>query len=317
MARGWYVTLSDGKRAFYYRWDVEQGEPRAAVQVVHGMAEHGARYDELARHLAQAGCVVYAQDLRGHGKTAEDASELGWFADQLGWDRAAEDLREFAEKITREQPGIPLFLLGHSMGSFLARTAMISFPGLYQGVLLSGTGGDPGPAGVVGSWIARRHIRRYGPRHPDKVLDRLSFGSFNRPFKPARTPFDWLSRDEAEVDAYIADPLCGCICSSAFFRDLLSGLKFIHRREHIDRIPKDMPVLLFSGEQDPVGKRGKEVRKTADLFRQAGLQDVTLQLFPDARHELFHELNRGEAAELVSRWILDQCVAGNNKEQVE
>ncbi len=304
MAHGWYVTLGDGKRVFYYRWDVTDGKPRAAVQIVHGMAEHAQRYEYLAQHLAEQGCVVYAQDLRGHGKTAEDDAELGWFADQDGWDRAAEDVREIGEKIAGEQPGIPLFLLGHSMGSFLARTAMIRFPGIYTGVILSGTGGDPGAAGTFGSWLARNHIKRFGPRHKDKMLDRLSFGSFNRSFRPNRTPFDWLSRDEAEVDAYIEDPRCGFVCTSAFFRDLLSGLRCIHDNREISRIPTRLPVLLFGGAEDPVGKRGKAVRRTAELFRKAGLKDVTLQLFSGARHELYHEVNRDEAAELTSRWIL-------------
>ncbi len=306
MARGWYVTAGDGKKVFYYRWNPPEGDPKAAVQIVHGMAEHAARYDDAALRLTKAGYIVYAQDLRGHGKTAEDQEELGFIAQENGWERMVEDIREIGEKIRAEQPDIPLFLIGHSMGSFLSRTMMFRHPGLYRGVVLSGTGGNPGVMGRLGRRLALRNAAKHGLKHRDRQLDSLSFGSFNRQFKPSRTSFDWLSRDDEEVDLYVDDPLCGFICTSAFFRDLLDGLILIHDPANITKIPRDLPVLLISGTRDPVGKNGKAVEALWSRYREQGAADVTLKLWEGARHELFHETNRNEVSAFLASWLDDR-----------
>ncbi len=309
MPRGWYIHAGDSKKMFYYRWKPEE-EDRiiGSVQIIHGMAEHAARYDYLGSRLAEAGFAVYAQDLRGHGKTMEDEGEIGFFAEQDGWNRVTEDINEIGQKIAEEQPDVPLFLLGHSMGSFLARTIMIDNPERYSGVILSGTAGNPGFMGKVGKVIAIRNIRKYGVCHKDRLLDRLSFGSYNRSFRPNRSAYDWLSSDEDQVDAYIDDPLCGFVCTSAFFRDLLDGLIRIHNRKLLASMPKELPVLLVSGERDPVGKMGRGPREVYRTFRSLGMQDVTLRLFPHMRHEILNEIDRDLAIEVVISWLRTHIV---------
>jgi len=304
MDEGAFVPAGDGKQLYLHQWLPERKEDaRAAVQIVHGMAEHGKRYAYLAGCLTQKGYAVYAQDLRGHGKTAESEDELGYIAEKNGWNRMVEDVCDVSEIIQGYHPSLPLFLLGHSMGSYLARAVMYTLPGPYNGVVLSATGNDQGMMGKLGRWLADRHCRKYGTKHRDKQLDVMSFGSFNKKFRPNRTSFDWLSRDEKEVDKYIEDPLCGFVCTSSLFRDLLDGLMEIHDITNISRIPKYLPVLLIGGMQDPVGKFGKAVQGAAVMFRDVGVRNVTVKLYHEARHELFNELNRDEVISDVAAWF--------------
>lgn len=305
MARGWKFSASDGEKIYLYRWKPETDSVKAAVQICHGMAEHAERYDSLAEKLTELGYVVFAADQRGHGKTVdpEDGDALGFFAEQDGWNRIVEDQHEIADKIETEYPGVPVFLLGHSMGSFVARTLMFMYPEYYSGVVLSGTGGKLGLLGSLGLWMAKRGIKKYGPRKPNQKMNDMTFGSYNDAFKPARTAFDWLSRDEEQVDAYVADPLCGFVCSSALYRDLLEGLKRVNKAENIQLIPKNLPTLLVSGSKDPVGKNGKGVEEVYTALQQHGLTDLKIKLFDDARHEILNETNREEVFAFIIEWL--------------
>ena len=297
------VSSDDGVEIFTYRWRPEADVPlRAAVQVAHGMAEHAGRYARFAEALTAAGFAVYANDHRGHGRTAAEADH-GYFADADGWFKVAGDLRRLTERVREDHPGAPVFLFGHSMGSFLVRTYVIQNAEGIAGAILSGTGGDPGLLGRVGLLVARTIAALRGPRHPSVLLDRMSFGSFNKAFAPARTPFDWLSRDPDEVDKYVADPLCGNVFTAGFFADLLTGLAYIHRPENVARVPRDLPMLLFSGDQDPVGDATRGVQQTADAYRAAGLTDVTVRFYPGGRHEMLNETNRDEVTADVRAWI--------------
>ncbi len=296
------LTCSDGHILVYRTWIPQKREIRAVLHIFHGMAEHASRYDRFATFLNTHGIAVYAQDHRGHGDTAVEG-ELGWFADEDGWLRVAEDAYELSNLIATENPGLQLFLMGHSMGSFLARTVMVLHPDLYSGVIIMGSGAAKGALGKVGMWLAKRHAKKNGFRTPDKAIDKLSFGSFNKRFSPAKTPFDWLSRDEAEVQKYIDDELCGFVCSSQFFVDLLTGVEFANNRANAERLPKDLPLLVISGDMDPVGDYGKGVRKVYALYRDAGIADVTLKLIPGGRHELLNETNRDEIQQELYLWI--------------
>lgn len=302
MARKLTFTSDDGRVGTYYAW-IPRKETKAVVQIVHGMAEHAARYEHFAKQLTAAGYSVYAQDLRGHGATASSEEDLGFFADDDGWFRVVKDVNQLTKVIMETEKGKPVILIGHSMGSFIARTCMILYPDDYLAFVLSGTAGNPGLLGRVGQFLATRSVKRNGPRFRDAQLDALSFGAYNNAFKPNRTKFDWLSRDETQVDTYVADPLCGFICTAKLFEDLLSGLRFIHDPLHIGRIPKDLPVLLVSGEKDPVGKQGAAVRKVYAAYQAAGLRDVQIQLFPGARHEILNETNRKEVESFIIDWI--------------
>ncbi|KRE62095.1 alpha/beta hydrolase [Nostocoides sp. Soil756] len=295
------VTTADDTSLFTHRW-LPDGEPKGVVQIAHGMAEHSARYARVAEALTAAGYAVYAHDHRGHGRTAE-AADHGYFADRDGWARVVADLRQVTDHARAEHPGLPVFLLGHSMGSFLARSYVIQDSHDLAGLVLSGTAGDPGALGKVGAGVAAVEARLRGRRHTSSLLDKLTFGQYNAAFKPNRTAFDWLSRDEAEVDAYVADPLCGNTFTSGFFADLLGGLAGINDPQQVAGVRRDLPVLLVSGDRDPVGDGGKGPRAVAQAYREAGLTDVTCTLYPEARHELFNETNRDEVLTDVVTWL--------------
>ncbi len=297
-------NTADGIEIYTYRWLPDPGsQPKAVVQIAHGMAEHAGRYARFAEALCAAGYAVYANDHRGHGKTAGDPAKTGYFADENGWFKVAEDLRQLRAIIRERHPGLPVFQLGHSMGSFLVRTAIIQDAGGIAGAILSGTGGDPGLLGTIGLLLARAIGAVKGRRSPSPLLNALSFGGFNKRFTPARTDFDWLSRDPAEVDRYIADPFCGGLFSAGFFADLLTGIAYIHRPEHIARVPEDLPIYLFSGAGDPVGKETRGVRQVAEAYRRAGIKDVTTRFYEDGRHEMLNEINRQEVFADTIGWI--------------
>jgi alpha-beta hydrolase superfamily lysophospholipase len=295
------VTASDGTALHTNRW-LPDGPPKAAVQLAHGMAEHSARYARLAAALTDAGYAVYAHDHRGHGTTGGE-DDHGFFADENGWASVVDDMRRVTRLAQDENPDLPLFLLGHSMGSFLARSYVIEDSGDLAGLVLSGTGGDPGLLGKAGLLLAKAEARARGRRHVSPLLDKLTFGQYNAAFKPNRTPFDWLSRDEAEVDAYIADTMCGQTFTSGFFVDLVGAQPTINDRRKVARVRRDLPVLLIGGDKDPVGRSGKGVREVAEQYRSVGVTDVTCTLYPGARHEIFNETNRDEVTADLIRWL--------------
>ncbi len=295
------VTATDGTAVFTHRW-LPAGDPKAVVVVAHGMAEHSARYARLAEALTEAGYAVYAPDHRGHGRTAS-AADHGYFADADGWGTVVADLRSVTAHARSEHPGLPVFLLGHSMGSFLSRAYVIEDSRDLAGLVLSGTAGDPGAIGRVGAGIAAVEARLRGGRHTSTLLDKLTFGQYNAAFKPNRTDYDWLSRDDAEVDAYVADPLCGNTFTTGFFKDLFGGVADINDAKRVAGVRRDLPVLLLAGDKDPVGDAGKGPRAVAQQYRDAGVSDVTCTIYPGARHEPFNETNRDEVTADVIRWL--------------
>lgn len=279
----------------YQIWKPE-GQPRAVVQLLHGMAEHIGRYDRLAKALNGAGYLVVGHNHPGHGPHAE---KLGYFADQKGWDALLEKAHQVSIAVQEEYPYLPLFLLGHSMGSFAAREYALRWGGKLDGLILSGTGFYP--KGLCG---AGRMLAWLSPeKKPAKLVDKIAFSGNNKAFSPARTPFDWLSRDEKEVDQYVADPLCGFIFTGRAFQDFFGGLMQLTDTARLQNMPKELPVYFLSGDKDPVGQMGKGVEKVASQFRKAGMSNITVKLYPDARHELFNELNRDQVTEDLLAWL--------------
>jgi alpha-beta hydrolase superfamily lysophospholipase len=300
------VTATDGTPLHVFRWSPDAGAaPKAVVQIAHGMAEHSARYARFAEVLTAAGYAVYAQDHRGHGQTAGDLKRAGFFAEHDGWSTVVEDMYAVTRTIREEQPGLPIFLFGHSMGSMLSRTYAIRHGAELDGLILSGTGGDPGMLGKVGQVVALVEAKVRGKGTASPLLDKLSFGNFNKPFEPARTPFEWLSRDPAEVDAYIADPWCGFVCTAGMFQDLLSGIALINADSQVARIPQGLPIYLFSGAEDPVGDKTKGVQQVVDQFRRLGIKDVFVRFYLGARHEVLNETNRDEVMADAVDWLDD------------
>lgn len=295
---------SDEKNIFSHQWlPDEKTNIKAVVQIAHGMAEHSARYERFAKHLTDNNFGVYANDHRGHGKTAGEIENLGYFADSDGWDLVVNDMAQLTAVIKNDHPEIPVFLLGHSMGSFLSRDFMFSHPSLVNGVILSATACDPGLLGNVGVVIAKLANIFQGKKALSPMLDKLSFGTFNKAFKPNRTNFDWLSRDNAEVDKYINDPFCGTIFTSGFFSDLLKGIKKINYRANIKIIPKDLPIYLLAGSMDPVGDFSKGVKKVFKTYEDTGIKDLSLKFYENGRHEILNEVNRKEVYKDIIDWL--------------
>jgi len=296
---------SDGLEIYVYKW-LPEGQIKAAVNIAHGMAETAARYERLAAVLTQNGYAAYAEDHRGHGQTIKDAAHVGE-AGPDGLNLMLNDLHQLSGIIKEENPDVPLFLMGHSMGSFLTQGYIAHWGGQLKGAILSGTAGPNNILAAVGGFIAYLEMLRIGRTGKSKLLNNLSFGSFNKQFQPQRTDFDWLSRDEAEVDKYIANPFCGGIFPAGFFYDLLKFLRQIYSREAQSRIPQDLPLYIFSGSCDPVGADTKSVRQLIKLYELLGLRDLSFKFYQDGRHEMLNEINREEVMMDIIKWLAAHC----------
>lgn len=296
----------DQLEIFVYHWSFEdRQEPRAIIQIAHGMAETAARYERFARSLVQAGYEVYANDHRGHGLTAGHPNQVG-ITGAEGFARMTEAMAQLTDIIAKRHPGVPVYLFGHSMGSFLAQQYMYTYSDKVGGVILSGTNGKHPPTLRVGIMLAQLLASLQGSDHRSPLLMKLSLGSYNKPFRPNRTGCDWLSRDDAEVDRYIADPYCGGIFTAGFFRDFFRGLVDIHLLSNMERIPKQLPIYIFAGDRDPVGGMGKGIPQLMGMYDQLGIEQVTCKLYSDGRHEMLNEINREEVTNDVLMWLEQQ-----------
>ncbi|HDR7162550.1 alpha/beta hydrolase [Bacillus cereus] len=296
-----FVTALDGSEIYLRKWLPER-DPRGIIQIAHGMTEHAGVYTDFIAALLKAGYGVYAHDHKGHGKTVKREEDYGHFKPNVGWNEAVSDVIFVSETIRKEQT-CPLFLLGHSMGSFLSRRAVQLKGELYDGFLISGTGGNPGILGSIGHKVATIEMKLRGEKTKSPMLNFLSFGNFNSHFKPNRTKFDWLSSDNSQVDKYIADPLCGFICTTSFYRELFSGVLEVNKLEEFKKTPKNLPIHIFSGDRDPVGDMGKGVKEVYENYKKCGVKDVTLRLYENGRHEMFHEVNRDEVFQDLILWL--------------
>lgn len=296
------LTSDDGFPLHRIQWRPDDGEPKAVVQLLHGLAEHAARYARLAEALTAAGYAVVGVDARGHGQSVRDERDRGHFADDDGWSRAIADVAWVRDAIGRDFPGCPVVLLGHSMGSSLALWAAAAEGDRYVGMLLSGPTGTPNPLIHAGTVITRFERWRLGGRRTSALLHRLSFGDFNKGFE-GRTEHDWLSRDPAEVDAYVADPWCGFVATTQHWFDHLHALKAQSEVPFLARIPHTLPIHVIVGDRDPVSGGGARVRTLLARMTTAGLTNVTSRFYEDARHELFNETNREEVTAGVIAWL--------------
>ncbi|TCV66928.1 alpha/beta hydrolase [Pseudomonas fluorescens] len=295
-----WLTATDHSRLFVNQW-LPETAPLAVIMLAHGMAEHSGRYARLAQALCDAGYGVYGMDLRGHGKTGEEAT-LGHFADEDGWAKVVGDLASLNHHIGQQHPDTPILLLGHSMGSYIAQGYLLHHSASLHGAILSGSNFQPVTLYRSARLIARFERRRQGATGRSALIEWLSFGSFNKKFKPTRTPFDWLSRDPVEVDKYVQDPLCGFRCTNQLWIDLLGGLQQISKASNLAQIDPGLPLLVIGGECDPVSE-GKRLKDLAYALRDAGSQHLQLTIYPQARHELFNETNRDEVTADVLAWI--------------
>jgi alpha-beta hydrolase superfamily lysophospholipase len=278
------------------------GNARGVIQIFHGLGEHHTRYSRFARHATGRGIAVVAHDHRGHGSFAAD---LGHFSDEGGWRHLIEDGLLVNDMIGDRYVGIPIVLLGHSMGSYVAQSFAMLHDYRLTGLVLSASTWPQKVKIIPGQFLARAEAWRFGIRGKSELLNRLGFGDFNKPFEPARTDLDWLSRDEAEVDAYIEDPLCGGLYSCGLWLDLMHGLRAIASDDKLLQIRHDLPILLTAGSDDPVGgERG--MTELAMHYAKTGHTHVSVKIYPNGRHEMFNETNREDFSADVLAWVENQ-----------
>lgn len=302
--REFYLPSSDGKsRLRCVEWRPDDGEVRAVLQVSHGMIEHIGRYRELGRFLAGYGIAVYGHDHLGHGKTAADEKNLGYFSQNGAQVYLIKDLRRLTSYGKRRYPGKKIFLLGHSMGSFFVRRYLTVYKDGPDGVLLLGTGGQPQALVALGYLLSVIVSAVKGDTCRSRLLHRLSLGNYNRKFHPSKTGHDWLSRDEKLVVEYEKDGLCSSLFTAGAYRDFFRIILELTASETAGRIRLDQPVVFLSGSRDPVGDCGKGVIRVYRRYDRAGVKDLTLGFYQDARHELLNETNREEVLLDIYRWL--------------
>lgn len=297
------LSAKDGHTIFLRSWKPSRKKPVGVVQISHGMAEHSERYAETAKQLCSAGFIVFAHDHRGHGHSM-NGSPAGLYSQKDGWTLVKEDLNQVHEYIADEKPDLPLFLLGHSMGSFIAMAYLIDFHPKLTGVILSGSNYDKPIKYRALKPIIKAEKLRQGNEGRSKVIEFLTFGHFNKDIKNPSTPFDWLSRDPNEVDKYINDEHCGFFCTNQLWDDLTGGLIEISSTTRLKDIEANLPIYLFAGAEDPVGEKGKGVRRLVHQLIGSGHTDVTYKLYPDARHEMLNETNKEEVVKDLTNWLM-------------
>ncbi len=296
----WYDSQGAGK-IHACRWTPE-GEVKAVLQIVHGIAEFVERYDDFAEYLNTRGILVVAEDHMGHGKSINGEGIQGYF--HGGWFTAVADTCQLLKDTREEFPQVPYVLFGHSMGSFMARTILCKYPDSgISAAIICGTGWQPAFALPALIKVMDAIAKKGDETKPNEKLQNLVFGSYNKKVEHPRTPYDWLSRDKAQVDAYIAHPLCGFTASAGLLRDMVTGIHYIEQPKNLAAMKKDLPVSFIAGGDDPVGSYGKGVHQAAEAFRKAGMQDVSVRIYPLGRHEILNEINKADVYEDICQWV--------------
>jgi len=285
------------------------GPAKGVVQINHGMAEHAGRYARFAAFLNARGYHVYAHDHRGHGQTVAEDAPLGVFAKQDGWAKVLADVDAVNTHIRAMHGDLPLVCFGHSMGSIIAFNYALTRPDKIDALSCWNASFTTNTLTATGRAILKIERLFKGAAKPSPITQSLTFGAWNKTFKPNRTDFDWLSRDEAEVDAYVADPLCGFSVSIGLWLDTIGGVYFAADNRNLAALPATLPVHLQAGLLDPSTNQGKAVQETESRLREAGLADVTLSLLAGTRHESLNEINRAQVKSDYADW-LDARFAG-------
>lgn len=291
------ISAPDGHNIEAYSWTVEN--PTAWIHILHGMSEHVLRYDEFAKQLNHAGFNVLAHNHRGHGTST--TTTLGSYAPEHGWDKVLNDIDLVRNEICQSK--LPYIIFAHSMGSFIAQSYLVRQPQGIHALILSGSNFQAPWLSKAGLAVASLEKLRIGENHTSKLMQFLSFGSFNNAFKPNRTEYDWLSRDEKQVDQYIQDPLCGFACQIGLWQDLLKAMAELYTQKSLQRIQKNLPIFILGGDKDPVGQMGKGLVTLKKTYEQLGQKDIQLKLYKDGRHEMLNEINRQEVYQDVITWV--------------
>ena len=293
---------SFNKEIIGYKWKPDPESQKGVVLLIHGLAEHCGRYDHFSKFLNKNGFAVLGYDHPGHGQTDPDSP--GYISSEDGFHYMVQTVGDFLKFATAQFPGVPTIVFAHSMGSFLTQRYFQLYDDLPEAVIYSGSNGKPPAILQGGIWISSLLRKIYGPESKSPFLNKLTFGEYNKPFKPARTEMDWLSRDQDQVDRYISDPYCGFNCSTSFYNDLFKGLKALHSHKPFAGNSAALPILLFSGESDPVSDMGKGIKNLEKLLIGSDAGRIQKKLYPGGRHEMLNETNREQVMEDVLQWAV-------------
>lgn len=301
-----YIASKDEKNKLHCVLWEPVGAVKAVLQISHGMVEYIDRYDRFAEFLNEAGVAVVGNDHLGHGKTAATEEDLGYFCEEEPSKTVVEDLYQVTCKMKEKYKGIPYFVMGHSMGSFLIRRYIMTYGDKVDGVVISATGSLSHTTILAGKCLIRFLSTWKRERHRSAFFDYLCFGNYNKKIKNARTSKDWLSKDEKMVDAYLKHPYCTFTFTMNGFWTLFSTIGFIQKQKNVKKIPKELPVLFVAGDADPVGNYGKNVKKVYEKYKREGIKDISLILYPDARHELTNEVEYLKVYQDILSWIVER-----------
>lgn len=297
-----YIPSNDGVNKLHcITWEPD-GEVKGVLQISHGMVEYIERYERFAEFMTEAGYVVLGNDHLGHGKSVKE-EDLGYFAEKESSKLLVDDLFLITEQTKRKYAGVPYYVMGHSMGSFLIRQYIMTYGSEVDGVIIMGTGGQPGGVLLFAKSVVKVLKAMKGERYRSKHFEQLTFSGYNKRIKECRTDKDWLTKDEKIVDAYRKDPFCSFVFTLNGFETLFSTISYIQKNKNISKIPKELPVLLVAGEEDPVGNYGKGVKRVYKKYRKQQIKDIELKLYKSDRHELLNETDYLQVSQDILSWI--------------
>ena len=297
-----FIKGKNGARICLRIWD-NVANPKGVIQIFHGMAEYSIRYNDFANVFNDKGFVVYGNDHRGHGKTLTENETPGYLG-KNGFYNIVEDEKVIFDLIKSNYADLPLFIFAHSFGSFIAQEYIIHYSKEINGVMLSGSAKQSGIDVKAAYMLASMQNKLFDNTKEAKLIDRLTFGSYSKRIKKKKTKFDWLSHDEKIVDDYIKDRLCGYISPIDFYYNFFGGLKNLYKPKKLENISKSLPILIISGEMDPIGKYGRLVEKLYKQYKSLNMENVTLRLIEDCRHEILNETNKEEVYDYIYNWIM-------------
>jgi alpha-beta hydrolase superfamily lysophospholipase len=298
---GFYIKGKDGKDIFVYCFD-NVSKPKAVIQIFHGLAEHAGRYKRFAQYLNNNDIIVYADDHRGHGKTNETIEEIGYIGED-GFNKIIDDEHRINMSIKEKYKGIPVIILGHSFGSFVAQEYIIRYGNEIDGVILSGSAAMMGANVLMGKMISKVQRTFLGEHKKSYLIDKLSMGNYNAKIKNLKYEHQWLSTDLEEVKKYEEDPLCGEVLTIGFYYYLFRALSIMYNKNRTINIPKKLPIYIISGEEDPVGSYGKSVKKLYKFYEDMGIENVNIKLYCEARHEILNEVNKEKVYSDIHTWV--------------
>ena len=298
-----FVSDTGLAEIYYQSWTPDDPENvKGIFQIIHGMAEYGDRYEEFAKFLTTIGFAVYVSDHVGHGRSVKTNDDLGYFGEKNGWKSFVEDAHSVTLRAKKEFPDVPVVLFGHSMGSFVARSYISKYAEDINAAIICGTSG-PNPASGMGIFLAETIAKIKGSRHKSNLINSVAFGAYNkRCASPGDNGFGWLTTDKAIVKKYNDDPLCGFLFTAKGFCDLFSVLDNVSKKEWYTSVPINLPVLIISGKEDPVGSYGKGVEKVYNDLVNTGHKKVTIRLYDRMRHEILNEFGKEEVMVNIAQW---------------